>query len=54
MPEEEEEKVVKGDEVIVELDASLEDLYMGGSFKVLSVIQISWFFVSFLKNRGTY
>ena len=50
MPEEEEEKVVKGDEVIVELDASLEDLYMGGSFKVLSVIQISWFFVSFLKK----
>lgn len=33
---EEEEKVVKGDDVIVELDASLEDLYMGGSLKVIS------------------
>ena len=32
--EEEEEQIVKGDEVIVELDASLEDLYMGGSLKV--------------------
>ncbi|XP_021904545.1 dnaJ protein ERDJ3B [Carica papaya] len=31
---EEEEKVVKGDDVIVELDATLEDLYMGGSLKV--------------------
>lgn len=33
--EEEEEKVVKGDNVIVELDATLEDLYMGGSLKVI-------------------
>ncbi|KAL5203210.1 hypothetical protein ABZP36_014162 [Zizania latifolia] len=32
--EEDEEQVVKGDDVIVELDASLEDLYMGGSLKV--------------------
>lgn len=32
--EDEEEKIVKGDDVIVELDASLEDLYMGGSLKV--------------------
>ncbi|CAH9098609.1 unnamed protein product [Cuscuta epithymum] len=32
--EEEEEKIAKGDDVIVELDASLEDLYMGGSLKV--------------------
>ncbi|CAI9105491.1 OLC1v1004423C3 [Oldenlandia corymbosa var. corymbosa] len=32
--EEEEEKVVKGDDVIVDLDARLEDLYMGGSLKV--------------------
>ncbi|AQK84387.1 dnaJ protein ERDJ3B [Zea mays] len=32
--EEEEEQILKGDEVIVELDASLEDLYMGGSVKV--------------------
>lgn len=32
--EEEEEQILKGDEVIVELDASLEDLYMGGSLKV--------------------
>ncbi|GMY17017.1 dnaJ protein ERDJ3B-like [Fagus crenata] len=31
---EEEEKIVKGDDVIVELDATLEDLYMGGSVKV--------------------
>ncbi|XP_022959529.1 dnaJ protein ERDJ3B-like [Cucurbita moschata] len=31
---EEEEKIPKGDDVIVELDASLEDLYMGGSLKV--------------------
>ncbi|KAG2693363.1 hypothetical protein I3760_08G092600 [Carya illinoinensis] len=30
----EEERVVKGDDVIVDLDASLEDLYMGGSLKV--------------------
>ncbi|GAV82536.1 DnaJ domain-containing protein/DnaJ_C domain-containing protein [Cephalotus follicularis] len=33
-PAEEEEKIVKGDDVIVELDATLEDLYMGGSLKV--------------------
>jgi DnaJ family protein B protein 11 len=32
--QEEEEKIAKGDDVIVELDASLEDLYMGGSLKV--------------------
>ncbi|XP_073009336.1 dnaJ protein ERDJ3B [Typha latifolia] len=32
--EEEEEVIVKGDDVIVELDATLEDLYMGGSLKV--------------------
>lgn len=32
--EEEEEKIPKGDDVIVELHASLEDLYMGGSLKV--------------------
>ncbi|KGN45000.1 dnaJ protein ERDJ3B [Cucumis sativus] len=31
---EEEEKIPKGDDVIVELDASLEDLYMGGSLRV--------------------
>ncbi|KAG7014327.1 DnaJ protein ERDJ3B, partial [Cucurbita argyrosperma subsp. argyrosperma] len=31
---EEEEKIPKGDDVVVELDASLEDLYMGGSLKV--------------------
>uniref|UniRef100_A0A1D1XNL8 DnaJ protein ERDJ3B n=1 Tax=Anthurium amnicola TaxID=1678845 RepID=A0A1D1XNL8_9ARAE len=34
VPDEEEEKIVKGDDVIVELDASLEDLYMGGSLKI--------------------
>lgn len=33
--EEEEEQIPKGDDVIVELDASLEDLYMGGSLKVI-------------------
>ncbi|XP_071689842.1 dnaJ protein ERDJ3B-like isoform X1 [Rutidosis leptorrhynchoides] len=32
--EEEEERVAKGDDVIVDLDATLEDLYMGGSLKV--------------------
>lgn len=32
--EEEEEKIAKGDDVIVDLDATLEDLYMGGSLKV--------------------
>ena len=31
---EEEEKIVKGDDVVVDLDATLEDLYMGGSLKV--------------------
>ncbi|XP_058008595.1 dnaJ protein ERDJ3B isoform X2 [Hevea brasiliensis] len=31
---EEEERIAKGDDVIVELDATLEDLYMGGSQKV--------------------
>ncbi|GMI76029.1 hypothetical protein like AT3G62600 [Hibiscus trionum] len=31
---EEEEKIVKGDDVIVELEATLEDLYMGGTLKV--------------------
>lgn len=36
---EEEERVVKGDDVIVELDASLEDLYMGGTLKVLNKAQ---------------
>ncbi|KAL6515934.1 DnaJ protein erdj3b [Orobanche gracilis] len=36
-PTEEEEKVVKGDDVTVELDATLEDLYMGGSLKVWRV-----------------
>ncbi|GFZ04550.1 DNAJ heat shock family protein [Actinidia rufa] len=29
-----EEKIVKGDDVVVDLDATLEDLYMGGSLKV--------------------
>ncbi|CAN1153668.1 DnaJ protein ERDJ3B [Linum perenne] len=32
--EEEEERIPKGDDVIVDLDATLEDLYMGGSVKV--------------------
>lgn len=36
--EEEEEKIVKGDDVIVDLDATLEDLYMGGSLKVRSYL----------------
>ncbi|KAJ0976334.1 hypothetical protein J5N97_018299 [Dioscorea zingiberensis] len=32
--EEEEDKIPKGDDLIVDLDATLEDLYMGGSIKV--------------------
>jgi DnaJ family protein B protein 11 len=36
--EEEEEQILKGDEVVVELDASLEDLYMGGSLKVTQIV----------------
>ncbi|KAI3676579.1 hypothetical protein L1987_86190 [Smallanthus sonchifolius] len=32
--QEEEERVAKGDDVIVDLDATLEDLYMGGTLKV--------------------
>ncbi|MFS7901621.1 putative DnaJ domain, Chaperone J-domain superfamily [Helianthus anomalus] len=32
--QEEEDRVAKGDDVIVDLDASLEDLYMGGSLKI--------------------
>nr|GEV85533.1 DnaJ protein ERDJ3B-like [Tanacetum cinerariifolium] len=31
---EEEERVAKGDDVVVDLDATLKDLYMGGSLKV--------------------
>ncbi|CAL9024024.1 unnamed protein product [Prunus brigantina] len=31
---EDEEKIVKGDDVVVELDATLEDLYLGGSLNV--------------------
>ncbi|KAG1365284.1 DnaJ protein ERDJ3B [Cocos nucifera] len=34
MAEEEEEVIAKGDDVVVELDATLEDLYMGGSLRV--------------------
>lgn len=34
-PAEEEERIAKGDDVIVELEATLEDLYMGGSLKVI-------------------
>ncbi|TYI69351.1 hypothetical protein E1A91_D08G149200v1 [Gossypium mustelinum] len=33
-PMEEEERIVKGDDVIVELEATLEDLYMGSTLKV--------------------
>ncbi|XP_075511464.1 dnaJ protein ERDJ3B-like [Primulina tabacum] len=36
-PTEEDEKIVKGDDVIVDLDATLEDLYMGGTMKVWRV-----------------
>ena len=42
---EEEERIVKGDDVIVELDATLEDLYMGGSLKVRScaaIVLMTW------------
>ena len=38
--EEEEERIKKGDDVVVELDATLEDLYMGGSVKVQSYLDI--------------
>jgi DnaJ homolog subfamily B member 11 len=38
--EEEEEQILKGDEVIVELEASLEDLYMGGSLKVTKIFVV--------------
>ncbi|KAG8389547.1 hypothetical protein BUALT_Bualt02G0240600 [Buddleja alternifolia] len=34
---EEEEKIAKGDDVIVDLDATLEDLYMGGTLKAWRV-----------------
>lgn len=37
--EEEEDQIIKGDEVIVELEASLEDLYMGGSLKVTQILR---------------
>ncbi|CAN6690380.1 unnamed protein product [Malus baccata var. baccata] len=33
-PTEEEDRIIKGEDVVVELDATLEDLYMGGSLKV--------------------
>ncbi|ERN16775.1 hypothetical protein AMTRI_Chr02g221380 [Amborella trichopoda] len=33
-PAEEDERIAKGDDVIVELEATLEDLYMGGSLKI--------------------
>lgn len=42
----EEEKIVKGDDVIVELEATLEDLYMGGTMKVSSCFRI-YFYVCF-------
>ena len=46
--EEEEEKIPKGDDVIVELHATLEDLYMGGSLKVLVLSLIVNFLVFIL------
>lgn len=39
---EEEEKIVKSDDVIVELDATLEDLYMGGSLKVMDIYTLNF------------
>lgn len=41
--EEEEEVIVKGDDVIVELEATLEDLYMGGTLKVVLLILFYFF-----------
>ncbi|KAK4492619.1 hypothetical protein RD792_003437 [Penstemon davidsonii] len=35
--EEEEDRIAKGDDVIVDLDATLEDLYLGGTLKVWRV-----------------
>lgn len=37
---EDEEKIVKGDDVVVELDATLEDLYLGGSLNVRFMSQL--------------
>lgn len=37
-PAEEEERIVKGDDVIVDLEATLEDLYMGGTLKVRNYV----------------
>lgn len=42
--EEEEEVILKGDDVIVELEATLEDLYMGGTLKVLLLFFLFSFF----------
>ncbi|XP_038713222.1 uncharacterized protein LOC120007110 isoform X2 [Tripterygium wilfordii] len=35
---EEEERTAKGDDVIVDLDAKLEDLYMGGTMKLVGAV----------------
>ena len=40
--QEEEERTPKGDSVIVELEATLEDLYMGTSLKVHLLALLIW------------
>lgn len=61
--EEEEEKIAKGDDVIIDLDASLEDLYMGGSQKVCILTNIyiytnipynTWFLYAAFHNGWFY
>lgn len=55
-PAEEEEQIPKGDDVIVELDASLEDLYMGGTLKVniCLLLYISFFvFIFWVECEGS-
>ena len=47
-PGEEEERIVKGDDVIVELDATLVDLYMGGTLKVRNYVFL-WDLLSLTK-----
>lgn len=41
--------MAKGDDVIIDLDATLEDLYMGGSLKVGKHVVMFFFFCIFVK-----
>ncbi|RWW21037.1 hypothetical protein GW17_00014825 [Ensete ventricosum] len=53
--DEEEEVTPKGDDVVVELDATLEDLYMGGTLKVIILFKYlgARFFLAFHHSEGT-